>query len=134
MRALTFVFALLVSAAPLAAQAHAGTTPHQASRGWIPLDSLVTAVGITASQRADVSAHHAALDSIMRVANEHRTALMARAGQPTDAEVDSLRAEFEHIQEALDTHYEALVALLSTAQRDRLSQIRRPRVLPGSDH
>lgn len=103
------------------------------------IDSLVTAVGLTASQRTAIAQPYAALNAVMKQAADRRAAVRRQMqGQgpmaPADmtpeqrARLDSLRVEFEGMQEEADQWYQMIRGALTPEQQGTFDALPPPRV------
>lgn len=147
MRSLVTLTALLIGVAPLAAQNPPPGGPPMGPGGrqfapppdhWMTLDSLIQAVGLTAEQKAKIGQPYTALNAVMKQAADRRAALRQQMqgqfvpGQPPDpavrARMDSVRAEFEGMQEEADQWYQMIRAALTPEQQAKFDALPPPRV------
>lgn len=129
MRSTVFLAALFLLGSSLEAQRRQMTPPPDY---WMTLDSVVTAVGVTEAQRADVGKHYEAVNVFLKRAAEERRAIreqMGGGGGPLSEEQRlGVREKFEGLQKEIDTHYFALRALLTAEQQAKFDALPRPRV------
>lgn len=140
----------LVTVAILAPPAvgQGGEPPAPPPDRWLTLDSLTTLVGLTAEQRGRVAEPYTALNAVLKQAANRRAALRAQfqrrqgAGAPgapgtpppaptpeQRARADSLRAEFQALQDEADFWHGAIRDLLTPDQHAQFDALPRPRVL-----
>lgn len=131
--------ALMLWALPLAAQ--------QPSQGfqpppdhWLTLDSLVQTVGLDPAQRTAVADPYRALNAVLKQAADKRAELRRRSeSQPRPlpppnmtpemrARFDSVRAEFEGMQDEADQWYMMIRNLLRSDQLARFDALPKPMV------
>lgn len=112
---------------------------------WMTLDSLNTALGLTAEQKPKVTPHYEALNGVLKTAADKRAAMRQRAGaggmanmqemtdeqrQAMRARMDSLRAELQPLQEQVTQHLQAIRAVLTADQQAKLDALPQPTVMP----
>ena len=105
---------------------------------WMTLDSLTSAVGLTADQKTKVSQPYAALNAVMKQAADKRAAVRQQfqgqftPGQAPDpavqARMDSLRKEFDALQEEADQWFGMIRAVLTPDQQAKFDALPPPRV------
>ena len=107
---------------------------------WLTLDSLSQAVGLDAGQRSTVTDPYRALNAVLKQAAAKRAELRRRfEGQPRPASpadvtpemrarFDSVRAEFEGMQDEADQWYMMIRNLLRPDQLARFDAIPKPMV------
>ena len=105
---------------------------------WLTLDSLAAQVGLDAAQRRAVTDPYRALNAVMKQAAERRGELRKRfEGQPRPqppaevtpamrARFDSVRAEFEGMQEEADQWYQMIRDQLRADQLARFDALPKP--------
>ena len=112
---------------------------------WLTLDSLTELVGLTAQQRARVTEPYTALNAVLKQAANRRAELRAQfqrrqgGGQPGGpppaatpeqrARADSLRAEFQALQDEADLWHGAIRDLLMPEQQAKFDALAPPRVM-----
>jgi len=114
------------------------TPPPPPPDHWLTLDSLTTQVGLDAGQRRAVTDPYRALNAVLKQAADRRAELRKRfEGQPrpqSPAEVtpamrarfDSVRAEFEGMQEEADQWYQMIRDQLRADQLARFDALPKP--------
>jgi len=135
----TTLSVLLVVALPLAAQQ--GAPPFTPPPDhWLTLDSLVQTVGLDSAQRRSVADPYRALNAVLKQAADKRAELRRRTeGQPRPmapenmtpemrARFDSVRVEFEVLQDEADEWYMMIRNLLRPDQMARFDALPRPMV------
>ncbi len=139
-----FAVALVVAATPALAQEP--QRPQPLPDHWFTLDSLTQLVGLTADQRAKVAQPYAALNAVVKQAADKRAALRGQfrrpppdgsAPEPTPeqrqamrARMDSVRAEFEGLQEEANMWHGTIRNLLTAAQQTKFDALPPPRLTP----
>lgn len=138
-RALAAVtFALL--AVPLSAQqpGNGVTPPPPPPDHWLTLDSLTRIVGLDPAQRRAVSDPYTALNAVLKQAADRRAEMWRRfSGQPRPqspqeltpeqrARFDSVRAEFQGMQEEADQWYQMIRDQLRADQLARFDALPKP--------
>ncbi|MGH7614463.1 MAG: hypothetical protein ACREMW_10545 [Gemmatimonadales bacterium] len=135
---LVVLSALLGLALPLAAQqGEPPITPPPDH--WLTLDSLAVAVGLDTPQRTAVADSYRALNAVLKQAADKRAVLWRRyQGQPRPsqqeitpemrARFDSVRAEFEAMQDEADQWYMMIRNLLRSDQMARFDALPKPMV------
>jgi len=140
MRPTPFVLsALYLLVLPLAAQQ--GAPPFTPPPDhWLTLDSLAGAVSLDPAQRTAVADPYRALNSVLKQAADKRAELRRRSeGQPRPmspeamtpemrARFDSVRAEFEGMQDEADQWYMMIRNLLRPNQLARFDALPKPMV------
>jgi LTXXQ motif family protein len=145
MRSCLLLLAALV-AVPAAAQ---NPTPGQGPGGpgrqftpppdhWMTMDSLTAAVGLTAAQKTKVTQAYTALNAVMKQAADRRAAIRGQmqgqftpGQEPTPeqrARMDSVRAEFEGMQEEANQWLGMIRAELTAEQQAKFDALPPPRV------
>ena len=123
---LTCLAALALCSTSLSAQGRGNFTPPPDH--WVALDSLATVLNLSASQKAAVAPHQAAIDSIVKVAVAEREKLreqfQSAGGPPSDADRQAMRTKFDELQTAADNHLNELKALLNDQQKAKLEELR----------
>ena len=135
----TVLSALLLIGLPLAAQQ--GVLPFTPPPDhWLTLDSLVQTVGLDSAQRRSAADPYRALNAVLKQAADKRAELRRRAeGQPRPispedmtpemrARFDSVRVEFEVLQDEADEWYMMIRNLLRPDQLARFDALPRPMV------
>ena len=134
----TILSVLLVLALPLTAQQGAPFPPPPDR--WLTLDSLVQTVGLDSAQRRSVADPYRALNAVLKQAADKRAELRRRTkGQPRPmapenmtpemrARFDSVRVEFEVLQDEADEWYMMIRNLLRPDQLARFDALPRPMV------
>jgi len=129
---------LLLSANLFAQQSGQGFPP--LPDHWLTLDSLVQTVGLDSAQRRSVADPYRALNAVLKQAADKRAELRRRAeGQPRPmapenmtpemrARFDSVRVEFEVLQDEADEWYMMIRNLLRPDQLARFDALPRPMV------
>jgi hypothetical protein len=131
-------FALL--AAPLSAQqpGNGFTPPPPPPDHWLTLDSLTRIVGLDATQRKAVSDPYTALNAVLKQAADRRAEMRRRfSGQPRPqspqditpeqrARFDSVRVEFQGMQEEADQWYQMIRDQLRADQLARFDALPKP--------
>lgn len=150
MRALTALAALvLVAAIPVAAQNPPPGPGGPPGGGrftpppdhWMTIDSLSQALGLTADQKTKIVQPYTALNAVMKQAAERRAEMMKQfqaggggftPGQPMDpamqARRDSVRKEFDGMQEEADQWYGMIRSALTPEQQTKFDALPPPRV------
>ena len=131
--------ALFTLALPLAAQQ--GAPPFTPPPNhWLTLDSLAAAIGLDTVQRTAVADPYRALNAVLKQAADKRAELRRRSeGQPRPtspqevtpemrARFDSVRAEFEAMQDEADQWYMMIRNLLRSDQLARFDALPQPMV------
>ena len=105
---------------------------------WLTMDSLTAAVGLTAAQKTKVTQAYTALNAVMKQAADRRTALRGQMqGQFTPgqepspeqrARMDSVRVEFEGMQEEANQWLGMIRAELTAEQQAKFDALPPPRV------
>ena len=148
MRPLTALATLaLILAAPVAAQ-NPPPGPGGPGRGtpppdhWMTIDSLSQTLGLSADQKTKIAQPYTALNGVMKQAADRRAELMKQfqagggggftPGQPMDpamqARRDSLRKEFDGMQEEADQWYQMIRGALTPEQQTKFDALPPPRV------
>lgn len=138
-RALAVVPFFLLTVPLLAQQPGNGfTPPPPLPDHWLTLDSLAAQVGLDAAQRRTVADPYRALNAVLKQAADRRAELRKRfEGQPrpqSPAEItpemrarfDSVRAEFEGMQEEADQWYQMIRDQLRADQLGRFDALPKP--------
>jgi len=135
--------ALVVAATPALAQEP--QRPPPLPDHWLTLDSLTQLVGLTADQRTKVAQPYTALNAVVKQAADKRAALRGQFRRPPDgsapeptpeqrqamrARMDSVRAEFEGLQEEANMWHGTIRNLLTAAQQAQFDALPPPRVTP----
>lgn len=135
----TSISVMVLLVLPLAAQ-QSGPLAQSFPDHWLTLDSLAQAVGLDAGQRTAVADPYRALNAVLKQAADKRAELRRRAeGQPRPvspenmtpemrARFDSVRVEFEALQDEADQWYMMVRNLLRPAQLARFDALPRPMV------
>lgn len=109
---------------------------------WLTLDSITQTVGLTASQRRAIAPAYTALNAVMKQAADRRAELRRqmvgepRPTSPADvtpeqrARFDSVRVEFEGLQEEADQWYGMIRDALTAEQQVTFDGLPPPRVAP----
>lgn len=112
---------------------------------WMTLDSLTTAVSLTAEQKAKVTGPYNALNGILKQGAEKRAGMRQRMGgsgmvnmqdmtdeqrQAMRARMDSLRAELQPLQDEAEQYYQAIRAALTPEQHAKFDALPKPQVMP----
>ena len=113
---------------------------------WMTLDSLNTALGLTADQKPKVTPHYEALNGAFKAAADKRAAMRQRMmgsggmgnmqdmtdeqRQAMRARMDSLRAELQPLQDQVTQHLQAIRAILSPEQQAKLDALPQPNLMP----
>lgn len=141
----TILLAAALVGLPVAAQNPPGQGPGGPGRQfapppdhWMTMDSLTAAVGLTAEQRTKVAQAYTALNAVMKQAADRRAALRSQmqgqftpGQEPTPeqrARMDSVRAEFEGMQEEANQWHGMIRAALSAEQQAKFDALPPPRV------
>jgi hypothetical protein len=96
---------------------------------WMTIDSLVTAVGVSDAQKADVTKHYDELNAVMKKAAAERQKMMGGGGErPSPEQMQALRTAMESMQTELDGHYKAIRGLLNADQQAKFDALPAPRV------
>jgi len=147
MKVFTAVALTLALVAPAQAQGPGGGMGQrpQLPDHWMTLDSLSTAVGLTADQKGKVTPHYNALNEVLKNAAAKRAEARSRMqgqgggsfGDMTDeqrqamrARMDSMRTAMQPLQTQADEHYQAIRALLTADQQPKYDALAKPMVLP----
>ena len=134
------VVSLVLLAIPASAQqpGNGFTPPPPPPDHWLTLDSLAAQVGLDAAQRRAVTDPYRALNAVMKQAALRRAELRKRfEGQPRPqspadvtpamrARFDSVRAEFEGMQEEADQWYQMIRDQLRADQLARFDALPKP--------
>lgn len=140
MRRALAAIALTLLSAPLSAQqgGQGFTPPAPPPDHWLTLDSLTQLVGLDAAQRRTVTDPYRALNAVLKQAADRRAEMRRRfEGQPRPASpqeitpemrarFDSVRAEFEGMQEEADQWYQMIRDQLRTDQLARFDALPKP--------
>ena len=144
------VCAFVVLAVPLSAQqgGQGFTPPPPPPDHWVTLDSLTRLVGLDSAELRAVGDPYRALNAVLKQAADRRAEMRRRfAGQarpqsPQDvtpemrARFDSVRAEFEGMQEEADQWYQMIRDQLHADQLARFDALPKPvvarRMMPRS--
>ena len=112
---------------------------------WMTLDSLATALGLTAAQKPKVVPHYDALNAVLKRGADKRAVMRQRMGgggpanmqdmsdeqrQAMRARMDSLRAELQPLQEEATQHLQAIRAALGATQQAKFDSLPKPAVIP----
>jgi hypothetical protein len=113
---------------------------------WMTLDSLNTALGLTADQKPKVTPHYDALNGVLKAGADKRAAMRQRMmgsggmgnmqdmtdeqRQAMRARMDSLRAELQPLQEQVTQHLQAIRAALTADQQAKFDALPQPTVMP----
>jgi len=104
------------------------------------LDSLAQVVGLSADQKAKIAQPYTALNAVLRQAADRRAEIRKQMeGQPRPqsfadlspeqrARMDSVRAEFDGMQEEADQWYQMIRGGLTPAQEAKFDALPPPRV------
>lgn len=130
---------LLLAIPLLALQPGNGFTPPPPPPDhWLTLDSLTRLVGLDSAERRAVGGPYRALNAVLKQAADRRAELRRRfAGQPRPqspqeftpeqrARFDSVRAEFEGLQEEADQWYQMIRDQLRADQLARFDELPKP--------
>ncbi len=129
--------ALMLCVIPLAGQ-QPGQGFQPPPDHWLTLDSLTQLVGLDAAQRRSVTDPYHALNAVLKQAADRRAEMHRRfEGQPRPqspqeitpemrARFDSVRAEFEGMQEEADQWYQMIRDQLRADQLARFDAIPKP--------
>jgi len=138
-RSAATLMCLGLCALPLAAQ-QPGPSFQPPPDHWLTLDSLAAAIGLDTAQRNAVADPYRALNAVLKQAAEQRAELRRRSGgQPRPrspeemtpemrARFDSVRAEFEALQDEADQWYMMVRNLLRSDQLARFDALPKPMV------
>jgi hypothetical protein len=137
-RTLFALSTLLLLARPVAAQ-QGGPPVTPPADHWLTLDSLAVAIGLDPAQRTALADPHRALNALLKQAAAKRAELWRRyQGAPrpsqqdvtpeTRARFDSVRAEFEAMQDEADQWYMMIRNLLRSDQLARFDALPKPMV------
>ncbi|MGH7569777.1 MAG: hypothetical protein ACREL9_12570 [Gemmatimonadales bacterium] len=142
MRLPVFLSLAVCLAGPLVAQEPPRPAP--LPDHWLTLDSLTALVGLTADQRAKVAPPYTALNAVVKQAADKRAALRRQFRRPNGsspdptpeqrqamrARMDSVRAEFEGLQEEANMWHGTIRNLLTAVQQAKFDALPPPRVTP----
>jgi len=134
------VFAFALFAMPLSAQqpGNGFTPPPPPPDHWLTLDSLTRIVGLDSTQRRAVRDPYTALNAVLKQAADRRAEMRRRfSGQPRPqsfqditpeqrARFDSVRAEFQGMQEEADQWYQMIRVQLRADQLARFDALPKP--------
>lgn len=138
-------YSLAVMAALATSAKAQGPQRAQLPDHWLTLDSLATAVGLSAEQKTKVTGPYNALNAVLKQGAEKRAAMRQRmmaGGMPnmqeaTDeqrqamrARMDTLRAELQPLQDEADQYYQAVRAALTVEQHPKFDSLPKPQVMP----
>ena len=137
-RALASLSCILLAGSLSAQQPGGFSPPPPPPDHWLTLDSLTHLVGLDAAQRRAVTDPYAALNAVLKQAADRRAEMRRRfAGQPRPqsfqdltpeqrARFDSVRAEFQGMQEEADQWYQMIRDQLRADQLARFNALPKP--------
>lgn len=98
---------------------------------WLTMDSLATAVGVTAQQKAGVQAHFDSIQVLYKQATAARQKMRQQfqsGERPSRDQMQQTRTDIEHMQQAVDAQYNELRALLTADQQAAFDKLPKPHV------
>lgn len=116
---------------------------------WMTLDSLVSALGITAAQKPKIAGPYTALNAVLKQAADKRAAMRQRMGgqggpgapggmqemteeqrQAMRARMDSMRTELQPLQEEAEMYLGGIRMELTPEQQTKFDALPKPVVVP----
>ena len=114
---------------------------------WMTLDSLVSALGLSAAQKPKVAGPYTALNAVLKQGADKRAAMRQRMGggqgapggmqdmteeqrQAMRARMDSMRVELQPLQEEAEQYLAGIRMELTPEQQTKFDALPKPSIIP----